>query len=116
MEILLRLLLHLILSYHGKSNDVNYRITTMREPMQDTFLPHLTTFMVQMMLLLTMRNVYIQLLGKQEYQIHRKSLKQALRYLLQYFGYARCKFGIRILSYAEFTYSYIKTRHGPILL
>jgi len=104
------------LSYHGKSNDVNYRITTMREPMHDTFLPHLTTFMVQMMLLLTMRTVYIQLLGKQEYQIHRKSLKQALRYLLQYFGYARCKFGIKILSYAKFTYSYIKTHHGPILL
>ena len=99
------------LDYHHSENVKTYRDMMHTATHFGQFLYHTSTYIIHLCMLRTVKNKYIELLGKVEYDKQRRSLKNFIRLNFDYFGYFKIRHQYRLGRFIKFTNKFIKKYH-----
>ena len=99
------------LDYHDEKNVAFYKDMVYNAPHFGQFLYHMSTYLIHSSIILAIRRRYIEILGVKEYQSQKKSLKNSLVLLFNYFGYWQIANKFKLKRYFKFTCRHSRMVH-----
>jgi len=103
------------LNYHNESNHTDMKEMSLKIPNPDIFLSHMSTHILQLAMLRVCKQKYVAVIGIDEYNYHKKSLKHVLGYLFNYFGLWYVRHRMKMYTFLKFTHKFVQNQHGPVL-
>lgn len=100
------------LEFNDKSNAKIYKDRLLASKDWSPFVHHLSTYILGLSLLHYYKKAYVDLLGNEQYIKHKRSLKNYVYLLIQYYGYGRINLEFNIYKLIRFTYRYVRKHHG----
>jgi hypothetical protein len=100
------------LEFNDKSNAKIYKDRLLSSKDWSPFVHHLSTYILGLSLLHYYKKTYVDLLGNEQYIKHKRSLKNYVYLLIQYYGYGRMNLEFNIYKLIRFTYRYVRKHHG----
>lgn len=99
------------LDYHDKGNRKFYYDMVHEAPHFGQFMYHMSTFLIHYSIMLTIKKRYVEICGIEEYKRHKKSLKNAITMLFNYFGYYTIKKKFKMHLYFKFACRHSRKVH-----
>lgn len=99
------------IDYHHDENKQTYNEAMQNAPHFGQYLYHMSTHTIHFGMLRAVKSKYIALLGREEYEKHRKSLKNAMRACFSYFGYFYMRHKYNYGRFIKFTGKFTKRYH-----
>jgi hypothetical protein len=99
------------LDYLSPKNTAFYKRMVNTAGHYGQFMYHMSTYTIHLGMLLAIKSKYIDILGKEEFNLQRNSLKRSLQHLFVYFGIWKIKHQFKFFKYIKFTYKFMKKYH-----
>lgn len=103
--------LFMYLDYHDKGNKQFYYDMVYNAPHYGQFMYHMSTYLIHYSMLLAIKKRYIQLCGVEEYKRQKKSIRNSLILLFNYFGYYTIKIKFKMEKYFKFACRHSRKVH-----
>jgi len=100
------------LDYHGPNNSKFYKNMMHTAPHFGQYLYHMSTYIIHLGILRAVKKKYVEILGSVEYNLNKRSIKNSLSMLINYFGYFKIRHQYKLASFLKFTYKFTNRYHG----